>query len=252
MSGVAIASIVFATVFGGSLLGALLQGLIPRKHFSSETKDTVKLAMELVATMTALVLGLLIAFTQSAYAAKKSELTQMAAKISFLDRALANYGPEAADARALVARIVERMIAKLWPAPGAEAIPDTPTGFRSQQLFDSIQQLAPRSDLQQSLKAHALTAAIDIGQTRWLLYEQSSGSSISTPLLVVVVSWLFILFLSFALFAPRNLTVLLFLMIAALCVSGGIFLIVEMDRPFNGLIKISSVPMRQTLAELGH
>src|SRR6185503_5998663 len=100
---------VFACVFGAALLGMLLRYVLPEHHFSSDTKDTVKLAMGLVATMAALILGLLVASAKSTYDAESSGVTQMAAKIIFLDRVLANYGDETKEARELFRRTVQRM-----------------------------------------------------------------------------------------------------------------------------------------------
>ena len=250
MNALLIAFLCFACVLGATFLGVLLRCVLPEEHLSDESKDVVKLSMGLVATMTALILGLLVASTKDAYDAKKTETLQMAAKIAYLDRALENYGSETAAARASLRGIVERMIAKLWPRAGAVTrLRDDPSGFRSTVLFDAIQKLSPATDLQRALKAQALTAASDLGQMRWLLSEQG-GSSISTPLLIIVVSWLAILFLSFALFAPPNATVIGALIVAALSVSGGILLILELDRPFDGFIRISSEPMEHTLSYL--
>ena len=92
--------------------------------------------------------------------------------------------------------------------------------------------------------------AIDLGKTRWLMFEQG-GSAISTPLLAMLVFWLAIIFTSFGLFAPRNATVMTTLFLCALAVATAIFLILEMYSPFNGLIQISSAPLRSALAHLG-
>jgi hypothetical protein len=92
--------------------------------------------------------------------------------------------------------------------------------------------------------------AISLGQTRWLLFEQS-GSSISLPFLVVVVFWLSILFMSFGLFAPRNATAIVTLVVGALSVAGALFLVLELDHPFAGVIQISEAPLRHALAILG-
>lgn len=250
MNPLTIAAISCACVFGAALLGVLLRRAIPEEHLSDEAKDVVKLSMGLVATMTALVLGLLVASTKDAYDTKKTETLQMAARIAYLNRTLENYGNETAEARRLLHEVVERMIAKLWPDAGSTPIlRDDPSGFRSSRLFDSIEKLAATTELQRSLKSQALTATADLGQMRWLLSEQG-GSSISTPLLVIVVSWLALLFLSFALFAPPNPIVFISLLVASLSVSGGILLVLELDRPFDGFIKISSEPMRHTLSYL--
>ena len=66
-----------------------------------------------------------------------------------------------------------------------------------------------------------------------------------------MVFWLAIIFASFGLFAPRNASVTAALFVAALSVAGSIYLILEMDQPYRGLIKISSAPLRIALQELG-
>src|SRR6516162_472022 len=129
---------------------------------------------------------------------------------------------------------------------GAAPAPQT----RNEILFDKIQELVPQNDTQRALKSQVESMAFNLGQMRWLLFEQS-GSSISVPFLVVVVFWLSTLFVSFGLFAPRNATAFLTVLISALSVAGALFLILELDHPFSGLIQISSAPLRNALAVLG-
>jgi hypothetical protein len=117
-------------------------------------------------------------------------------------------------------------------------------------LFDKLQELVPRSDAQRALQSQAQSIMISIGRTRLLLFAQS-GSSISKPFLVVVVFWLSMLFVSFGLFAPRNGTAIATLLIAALSVAGALFVILELDHPFSGLIQIPSTPLRTALSVLG-
>jgi hypothetical protein len=93
--------------------------------------------------------------------------------------------------------------------------------------------------------------SIDLAQTRWLLFEQGGGSSSPMPFLVLLVFWVTIIFLSFGLFAPPNATVIATLFLCALSVSGAIFLILELDRPFGGLVHISSAPLHNAVAHLG-
>ena len=241
---------VFACVFGAAALALLVRNALPQHHLSAETKDTVKLAMGLVATMAALVLGLLVASAKGSYDLQKSEVVQMAGKVAFLDRMLAHYGPEAAEARAVLRRALEVAITRIWPENKHQEAPSAPTAAGGEALFDVLQNLAPQTDAQRSLKAQALAQATDLGQMRWLLFEQT-GSSISTPLLVIVVFWLAILFFSFGLFGPSNGTAVVALFVAALSVSGAIFLVLELDQPFSGLIRISSQPMLNALSQLG-
>ena len=174
----------------------------------------------------------------------------MAAKLVFLDRVLANYGPESADSRALLRRMVEGSLSRMWPDERSHHSQLEPIGSGAEEVNKAIQKLAPRNDVQGSLKSQAMGVVTDLGQLRWLLFEQS-GSSISMPLLIVVISWLAIIFFSWGLFAPSNSIAIAALLLAALSVSGAIFLILELDQPFDGLIHISSVPMRNALAHLG-
>ena len=249
MSDNAIALLVLVSIFAASLLGMLLRPALSPQHLSADTKDSVKLGMGLIGTMAALMLGLLVAAAKSAYDTEKSEVIQMAAKIIFLDRMLANYGPESADARALLRRTVENAMSRMWPEEKLSRAHLEP-GSGVDEMHKAIQKLSPKNDLQLSLKSQAIGTVTDIGQVRWLLFEQS-GSSISTALLIVVISWLAIIFLSWGLFAPSNSVAIASLLFAALSVSGAIFLILELDQPFDGLIQISSGPMRSALAHLG-
>jgi len=249
MSSFTVGTIVFACVFGAALLAMRLRAALPQHHLSADTKDTVKLAMGLVATMAALVLGLLVASAKGAYDAQKSAVVQMAGKIAFLDRMLAHYGPDAAEARTMLQRAVEGAIDRIWPENRSQEAQLAPNTANGEALYDAIQNLAPQNDVQRSLKSQALAIALDVGQMRWLLFEEA-GPSISTPLLVIVVFWLAILFFSFGLFGASNSTAVAALLVAALSVSGALFLILELDHPFGGLIRISSEPMRSVLSHL--
>jgi hypothetical protein len=248
MGPIEISLIVFASVFGGAIVGILLRTVVPEHHLNADTKDVVKLSLGLIGTMTALVLGLLIASAKGSYDTRRAEVTQMAASAILLDRVLAHYGAETGEARALLKVDIAGMIGQFWRQSSNRAS-DQPLAQR-EIFFDKIQELTPRTDAQRALQSQAESTAINLGQTRWLLFEQS-GTSISTPFLVVVVFWLSILFVSFGLFAPRNATTVVALLVSAMSVAGAIFLIVELDRPFSGLIQISSAPLQNALVVLG-
>jgi hypothetical protein len=241
--------IVFGCLVGAVLLGRALRRLLPEDHLTADSRDTIKLAMGLVATMTALVLGLLVSSAKGAYDTKRSEVIQMAAKVAFLDRLFSLYGPEAAEARAGFREAVEEAVRQMWPdeasAP-AHLAPDTQAG---NVVYVAVQNLSPHDDTQRKLKEQAITVASELGQLRSLLAAQSVAS-ISKPMLIILVSWLVVIFLGFSVLAPPNPTVILALMISALAVAGAIFLILELDQPFAGLIRISSEPMLNALHEL--
>ena len=242
---------VFASVFVVSLFAMRLRSALPANHLSDETKNTVTLTMGLVATMAALVLGLLVASTKEAYDTESNEVTQMAAKIIYLDRILVGYGTESAETRELLRHTVETAIVRMWPdETKSGSVPD-PSASWNELLPVSIQKLSPQNDAQRTAKSEAAQIASDLGQMRWLLFEQSE-TSISMPLLVVLICWLAILFFSFGLFAPANSTAVIALMVSSLSVAGAIFLILELDHPFEGIIHISSGPLRNVLTHFGN
>jgi hypothetical protein len=209
----------------------------------------VKLAMGLVATMAALVLGLLVSSAKGSYDTERSEVIQMASKVAFLDRLLALYGPEATTAREQLRDTVAEGVRQIWPGEAglpARLAPNTQGG---NVVYGAIQSLSPQDDTQRSLKAQAATLTTDLGQVRSLLAAQSVPS-ISKPMLIILVCWLAIIFLGFSALAPSNATVIVALTASALAVSGAIFLILELDQPFAGVIRISSEPMLKALHQL--
>jgi len=249
MSSIGISSIVFACVFGGAMLGMLISAILPQHDLSSDSKDVVKLGMGIVATLSALFLGLLIASAKSSYDAQSTELTQMSAKVILLDRILAHYGPETKETRDLLRSSVARILDQIWSKGPAGASPFGAPSSGAEILLDKIQELAPRDDRQRALQAQAQGIVLDLGQMRWLQYAQTS-TSISMPLLVVLVFWLTTIFISFGLFAPANVTVFASLLVSALSVSAAILLILELYTPYSGLIQISSAPLRDALTQL--
>ncbi len=80
---------------------------------------------------------------------------------------------------------------------------------------------------------------------------EETQSHFPIPLLVVLVCWLALLFVTLGLFAPRNATVIAVLFVCASSASAAIFLVPEMHRPLDGLIKVSNAPLRNALEHLG-
>jgi len=246
MNPIQVSTIIFLCIFGSALLGMWLKGLLPQDHLNADTKDLVKLGVGLVGTMAALLLGLLVASAKSSYDARGSEITQLAANTILLDRALAHYGPETGEIRRVLKITTARTIDQVWQSSGG-AFPSQTGG---EVLFDKLEQLEPRTDAQRAIQSQAQAIMISTGQTRLLMFAQSRNS-ISTPFLVIVVFWLSMLFVSFGLFAPRNGTAIATLVIAAISVAGALFLILDLNQPFTGLLQIPSTSMHMALAVLG-
>jgi Protein of unknown function (DUF4239) len=252
LSSLTIGLISAGCIFGGALLGLLLQGLLPDHHLRDTSKDTVKVVAGTIATLSALVLGLLVGSAKSSFDATNTAIIQNGAKVILLDRALAAYGPETKDLREQLRRAVAAGIEMFWPEE--KNVGSGMTAFERANAMEMIQaklrSLTPATDAQRKLQSQAEQITGDILQARWLLIEQAQ-SVLPMTFLVVLLFWLTMLHLSFGLFAPRNATVIAVLLISALSVSGAIFIILEMNHPLDGMIKVSSAPMRKALEHLG-
>ncbi len=252
MSPITIAAIVFGAVFLGALFGVTLRATLPDQHTKEASKDVVRLVMGLIATMSALVLGLLIASAKSSYDTQSGELVHLSADAIQLDRVLAHYGPEALPARAEFRGAVERAIDRIWPqsdrGPANLALQDDKN--EAHDFYALISNLQPHTSVQRFAQTRSMELAAELGRTRVLMYEQA-GSTIAWPFLVVLVFWLVILFMSFGLYAPANATVIAALFVGALSVAGAIFLILELDQPYKGMMHLASTPLRNALAQIG-
>jgi hypothetical protein len=246
------AGIVFACTFGGALVGMALRRAVPNHHLGSDSEAIVRLAMGLIATMAALVLGLLTASAKTTFDTQDGDVRQSAADILMLDRVLAQYGPETAPIRNGIHDALARRVDTTWPDDGLRTgtLDTSAPPPALEQLDQQIRRLTPTDDFQRGLQARALQLSGDIQHTRWMLF--GSAPTLQLPMLVVLVSWITIIFLSFGLYSPHNVTVACFLALAALSVAGSVFLILEMGRPFEGLIRISSAPMRYALSNIDH
>jgi hypothetical protein len=262
MNSLEIGAIVFACTFGGAVVGMLLRVVLPDHHMASESKDIVKLSTGLIATLSALVIGLLIASAKSSFDAQRTGFQQLSANLVLLDHVLARYGPETKETREGLRRLVASTIERLWPkeaeasrlgtrppAADASALGGTAITASGNVLFDQVRNLSPKTESQRSLQSQALQIGSELGRTRWLLVEEQE-SALPAPFLVVVVFWLGVLFLSFGLFAPPNPTVIVTLLVCALSVAGAMFIIVDLDDPFGGLIQISSYSLRNALSQI--
>lgn len=253
MNAEATALLVFACVFGGSLLGMMIRSWLPENHVSGDARDVMKLGIGLIATTTALVLGLLTASAKSSFDTENAEIRSSAANLVVLDRTLAQFGPEATPIRALLKQAVGKRIELTWPASDSEPVRMDSAELQrgSEMIEQSIRALQPANDTQRILQQKAIAVASDLLKSRWLVMGQAAGSSIPVPFLVVVVFWLSVIFACFGLLAPANRTLAAVLGLSALSVAAAVFLILEMDRPFSGLIRVSAGPLRYALSQIG-
>jgi hypothetical protein len=251
MNDLLISLAVFAAIFGGAMVGVMIRPLLSEQHLHSDSRDVVKMATGLIGTLAALVLGLLIASAKSSFDQKTNQVRQLTATVILLDELLMQYGPEATPARKLLRQGIQPLADRIWQEE------EVPTGrsvrfessAQSSAFEKELQQLSPGNDSQRSLQSRAIQAYTEAAQIRLQLFAQTGGS-IPTPFLIILVFWLSAIFLSFTLFAQANLIVMAALLVGAFSFASAIFLVLELDNPFMGLMGISSDTLRNALLQL--
>lgn len=250
MNTVAISIAVFAFVFGGAILGMFLRRFTPEQFLTGASSDIMKMGTGLLITMSSLVLGMLVSSSKASFDSQKSDLSQTSAEIVALDRVLASYGPEANESRAQLADLVRASLQRVWPENRVQRAELTP-GQDAEYVLDKVLEFSPQTEAQRLYKAEAIRMATDLRQAGWLIFIESGQVSVPVPVLIVLVAWLTAIFISFGLFAPRNVAVFITLIVCALAASAAIFIILALNSPFEGVLKISDAPLRAVLNEIG-
>jgi hypothetical protein len=255
MSELAISAMILAIMIASAWIGARLRSHLPEHHLSNESKEAIKIGIGGITTLAALVLGLLVASAKESFDTKRSEVQQVAAKILLLDGALRQLGRDGDKPRELIRQSLAANIGYTWVTwetsqaggPGSASAPTAAPGI--EQLERLVSAIAPVDDAQRGLQSRALQSISELAQLRWLFIEQSE-SSISVPLLVVLVLWLAIVVAGVSILAPSNGTVRTIGLLCLVAVASTIFIILEMDQPFQGLIRIPDAPLRNLIANL--
>jgi hypothetical protein len=253
MTSLTIGIISAACICGGALVGFALQRVLPAHHLSKDAQDVVKLAVGVIATSTALVLGLLVSSSKGQFDAMGERLVQFGANVIILDNTLAEYGPEAKPVRDQLRRSVEATLQRVWPEEraGGSTMKAIERGSEVGAVRAALRELKPATDEQRALLAQAYQIGNDISRSRWVLIEEAQRG-LPPILLGVLIFWLTLLFVSFGLFAPRNGMVIAAFIVSACSMAAAIFLVLEMNSPLDGLMKVSSAPLRKALEFMGH
>jgi hypothetical protein len=242
------AVIVFVVVLGAAVVGAALARALPEHHLSGASWSPVAVGIGFIATMAAIVLGLLVASAKSSYDAKNNELQEAAARIVMLDRTLRQYGPETKQVREMMRDFLKSRYSMRWvKAEIARSDHPATPAYGYEQVEHSLRALSPANEEQRALQARALLLVDRVGESRWLLIAQST-ENISLPLLITLVTWFAVIAGCTGLFAPRNGTTFVVAALCALAISVTIFLIMSMYQPFGGVLRLSDAPLRTALA----
>ena len=254
-SAIVFAVVTFACTLGAAMATMSLRRAIPTEHLTKESQDVIRLGMGLVATMTALLLGLVTAAAKGSFDSQDLAVRNAAAGLVTLDRLLARYGPETEPTRDLLKTTVGAWVDAVWPSGsargnGAGFTPASKPNPAAEEIENQVLRLTPSTDVQRWLRTESLKLTEEVLRIRWRLMGSASGA-VPRAFIAVVIFWLSMTFASFGLSAPRNATVTTVFVIAALSVAAAVFLIFELDGAFQGAIKISGDPFRVALSNLG-
>ena len=248
MTSLTVALLAFACLCASIALGFILQNLLPNHHLGADSKDTVKLASGMIATLTAMVLGLLVSSAKASYDNLNAGVVEGGAKMIQLDRALAHLGPETQPIRRQIREAVEFTLSTVLTKGSAST--EATQEYEKRSSIDSIQQrmrsLKSGTEAERQIYGEAYQLALDLARNRWKLIEQHQ-STLPTPFFVILLCWLALLFTTFALFAPRNGTAITVLLICAFSMSSALFLIHDLNQVPNGLIRLSPAPLKKAL-----
>lgn len=241
--------IALACMGAGVLLGSFLRLRLPDQHLRDDSKDVVKTATGMIGTLVALVIGLLVSAANASFDQANAGVTQAGAKIILLDRLLVRYGPATAEIRSRLRQSVAASIERVWPITagpkgGVGAIEE---GTALEDIQEIIRQLAAKDEMSRSIQSQAFDVCKGLSESRWLMIEQAQTPT-PAVFLVMLIFWLTVLFTGLGMLAPGNATTYFCLAICAVSMAGAILLILEMNRPMEGMIRVSPAPLYKALS----
>ena len=243
-----VGTISFVAIFGGAIIGLSVARRLPGHQLDSRTQSAVTVSVAVIGTLSALVLGLMITTANSSFSARADEVRELSLQLIRMDRNLRRYGPEADDARAKLRTWAVMKVQQLFPKKGQHTSSEAAISAL-ESVQDAILVLTPKDERQKYLRTLCVTLSSTLIQARWSL-EQRTGHSTPVAFLILLIFWLAIVFASFGLFAPTNPTTIISLFLCSVAVSGGIFMIQELDNPLSGFIQIPPDSMRKALVEI--
>ncbi len=241
---------VSAAVFSGALVGLYLHQMLPKAHLTKETQDVVRLGTGMLSVLSSLVLAMLISTAKTTYDTADRDLRTFSADLILLDETLRDYGEAAAGPRGLLRQYTQRMIAETWPSDGRAAVVDDVTsGALLERVREALRDLKPVDNGQRWLMDQALQTHVSLLRQRWQ-FIQAEGPSVRPMVLIILVSWITFIFASFGLNAPQNGTVVAAFLVCSLAIGGSVFLVLALDNPLSGALRVSSEPMRRALSHM--
>ena len=233
----------------GAVIGMILKRSLLADRLDGGSKEAIRLGAGFLATLAALVIGLMIASAKNTYDGQNTNIRQLGTNAVLLDQMLTKYGPEAKAARTLLREIIPSATARIWRESiagdgGTFAISGT-----AERFYNAVEGLKPANAEQISLKSRIIEITTEMGRTRLLVFTQSDNA-IPVPFFIVLTFWLVVIFASFSLFAEPSRLVIAFILVFAVSVSSALFLIVDLSHPFSGLMQISNHHLHAVLPKV--
>jgi hypothetical protein len=241
----------FISILIGAAIGMLLKRLLPAELLEGGSKEAIRLGAGFLSTLSALVIGLMIASAKNSYDTQNTNIRQLGANVVLVDQMLLKYGPETKPARTLLRELISSAASRIWQE-NAERNRHGSTFIVSgtaDRFYNLVEGLTPANDEQTSLKSRIVQATTEIGRTRILVFTQSDNA-IPVPFFIVLTFWLVVIFASFSVFAEPSPIVIASILVFALSVSSALFLIVDLSQPFDGLMQISNHHLRMVLSKI--
>lgn len=243
MTSLSTAILAFACIAGGGFLGLLMR--TSELHRAEAVRDMVRFTQGIVASIAALVLGLLVASATDHYRSQGEQIRRLAAEVIVLDRALLQFGPEAVEARRVLRDSVAHTIEEIWATAARQmSLPPGPN------LLEAVTQLEAATPGQSFLREQALGQVVTLSRARATLATAEHGQAIQLPVVVMLVLWFVFLFFLSSLYGQADRLAIGAMVLGSAAVSSALLLVLELDRPFHGIMSVSSAPMREALATL--
>jgi hypothetical protein len=243
----AVALVIFLCLAAASLGTLAFQHRLPSRHREDDTQNVIRLIANFFVVMTSLVMGLMINSAKNTLESVDRNIHTFAASIIVLDRTLRHYGPDADEVRQHLLAYAKR--AAQGPMRDDPLIADRAAENLLDDVAGSMKKLSPRDADQTALLQGARQQFQRLVELRWIIVGQAEGT-IPSPLVVMLVAWLVLIFASYGYRAPRNGLIVTTFLAASVLFAGAFYLILDMDRPFSGPVQVSPAALLRVLAEM--
>ena len=240
----------FVALTAGVALGMILRNRLPKQHLDA-AKEVVRLGAGFLATLSAVLISLMITSAKSSYDTQDAQFRRLAAYLVETDQLLVQYGPETIQIRILMRQAVPAAIDRIWREERSASQDSAFTAASlAEQINGAIALLSPANDAQRALKRRIEEASAEIARTRLLMFADG-GAAIPIPFLLILIFWLAVVFASYSLYVEPGRIVIAALLVFALSISSALFLVADLSQPFIGLMQLPKEQLRHMLGPLG-